>query len=75
MPDGSGRSFGMNAGSYADASFETLTADGSLTAAGVAAAMARVADRQVQAAAFINASGAQAGGHDVGDVSASLGGV
>ena len=58
MPDGSGRPFGMNAGSYADASIETLTADGSVTAAGVAAAMLRIAERQAQSATFIQEHGA-----------------
>ena len=73
---GAGRPFGMNAGSYADSSIETLTTDGSVTAAGVAAAMVRVSERLAQSAKFIDEHGAAVlDGHDqVGTVPPSIGG-
>ena len=66
MSSAAGRPFGMNAGSFADASRETLDADAAAVAAEIAPALARQAQWQAQAAAFVAAHGAGAGQHDVG---------
>lgn len=50
---GAGRPFGLNAGSFADSSYDTLAADTAAAAAAMPDVLARVAARQVQSAQFI----------------------
>jgi hypothetical protein len=52
-----GRPFGVNAGSFADSSRETLEADMAVAAEGIVQALTRVTARQAQSATFMYASG------------------
>jgi len=54
-----GRPFGMNAGSFADASIETLVVDVANAAEGIAPANVRVAERQAASAQFLQQHGAE----------------
>jgi hypothetical protein len=67
----------MNAGSFADASIETLAVDAMNAAEGVAQAMVRVTERQAASAAFISQHGAEVvNGHSpVGTVPPVLNGA
>ena len=71
-----GRPFGVNAGSFADSSRETLEADMAVAAEGIAQALTRIEERQAQSEAFITAHGAQVlDGHtQVGTIPPSLAG-
>jgi hypothetical protein len=54
-----GRPFGVNAGSFVDASRDTLAADTAAAAAQIGPALARQAEFQANAALFIAQHGAQ----------------
>jgi hypothetical protein len=59
MSSSAGRPFGVNAGSFADASIESVNAAAAAAAEGIAQAMARVTERQAASAAFMAQHGAE----------------